>query len=435
MPVDTPRLVRDAATDRWLVILLMLFAVLVRAPVAAHNIQSLRADVDNYHELAWNLIERGTFGQQHSGPSAYRPPLYPVLLAPLLRDVYYDFTGVVAMHVALGLVTVWLTAVVGAQWGLGRWRFLAAALVACDPILLKQSTVFMTETLATALAALAMAALTTVIKRPTIVRALDAGFVLGLCVLCRPTFLVFAIAALPALCWLLPQGKARRKIMVITVAALAMTLAPWTVRNWIEFGRPIVTTTHGGFTLALANNRAFYDHLRKAPHEPWDAESSGWAGTILQYPHAQQEELENNRESYALAWQTMRDEPRMFLRACVYRLSRFWGVLPLALPQQTPRERMSRYAIAVFYSVELSLALLGAWRLRRDLLASPWLFALLLAVSFTLVHTFYWTDMRMRAPVVPAVALAAAVGAAVLRRRKGERKASSDKDLRTSSSV
>jgi hypothetical protein len=130
----------------------------------------------------------------------------------------------------------------------------------------------------------------------------------------------------------------------------------------------------------------------------------------------------------------MRDEPRMFLRACVYRLSRFWGVLPLALPQDTPRERMLRYAIAAFYSVELSLALLGAWHLRRDLRASPWLFALLLAASFTLVHTFYWTDMRMRAPVMPAVALAAAVGAGVLGRWNGQRKASSDKHLRSSTS-
>jgi hypothetical protein len=35
---------------------------------------------------------------------------------------------------------------------------------------------------------------------------------------------------------------------------------------------------------------------------------------------------------------------------------------------------------------------------------------LLLAISFTAVHLVYWTDMRMRAPLIPAVALAAAAG-------------------------
>jgi hypothetical protein len=40
--------------------------------------------------------------------------------------------------------------------------------------------------------------------------------------------------------------------------------------------------------------------------------------------------------------------------------------------------------------------------------SSPWFWGLLLAVCLTDVHTIYWTDMRMRAPLVPVVALAVA---------------------------
>ena len=36
------------------------------------------------------------------------------------------------------------------------------------------------------------------------------------------------------------------------------------------------------------------------------------------------------------------------------------------------------------------------------------IYALLLAACLTAVHTFFWTDMRMRAPVMPVVALATA---------------------------
>jgi len=33
-----------------------------------------------------------------------------------------------------------------------------------------------------------------------------------------------------------------------------------------------------------------------------------------------------------------------------------------------------------------------------------------LILSLTAVHAFYWSDMRMRAPLVPAIALLAASG-------------------------
>jgi hypothetical protein len=47
----------------------------------------------------------------------------------------------------------------------------------------------------------------------------------------------------------------------------------------------------------------------------------------------------------------------------------------------------------------------------------------LLCLSFTAVHTFYWTDLRMRAPLMPFVALVAAAGLAWLTARRERRKA------------
>jgi len=62
----------------------------------------------------------------------------------------------------------------------------------------------------------------------------------------------------------------------------------------------------------------------------------------------------------------------------------------------------------------------------RDAIRLPWLstwgFGLLLAVVFTGVHAFYWSNIRMRAPLVPLVAMAAAAGSAELVRRVWRRK-------------
>jgi hypothetical protein len=78
-----------------------------------------------------------------------------------------------------------------------------------------------------------------------------------------------------------------------------------------------------------------------------------------------------------------------------------------------------RYATAAWYSGVYLLAAFGVWRLRWKLLAPPWIWGLLLLFVFTAVHTFYWTNLRMRAPLMPFVALVAA--AAVANRSKVQR--------------
>ena len=85
--------------------------------------------------------------------------------------------------------TVLLTYLLARRLALGRWSALAAVAVAADPILLNQSCVVMTETLATLLAALGLYCLVRLGDPPGIVSSLLAGGALALAALCRPTFL------------------------------------------------------------------------------------------------------------------------------------------------------------------------------------------------------------------------------------------------------
>ena len=77
-----------------------------------------------------------------------------MLLTGAYEPTKLDLTA--RLHVIFGLLTVWVTILAGARLGLGNWALLAGGLVAVDPILVNQSTVLMTETLAalTAVAAL-----------------------------------------------------------------------------------------------------------------------------------------------------------------------------------------------------------------------------------------------------------------------------------------
>ena len=62
---------------------------------------------------------------------------------------------------------------------------------------------------------------------------------------------------------------------------------------------------------------------------------------------------------------------------------------------------------AIYYVAVLGAALIGLWPAMR-LNAAVWMPLLLLIASFSAVHLVYWSNARMRAPVMPAVAVLAA---------------------------
>jgi hypothetical protein len=176
--------------------------------------------------------------------------------------------------------------------------------------------------------------------------------------------------------------------------------------------------------------------------------------------------------AYDEAWQTIRSQPGMFLYACAVRIGRFWSPLPHRLTAaESSLHRLSRYAVALWYIAEFLLAAIGIWRLFRNScsaqrladsvpllgtssaernqppqhclfqavahgsspLTSPpspvplshWAlkcpalprWGLLLVVCLLAGHVVYWTDMRMRAPIMPVVAILAAAALAGRRDR------------------
>jgi hypothetical protein len=488
------------------------FALLIRCGVLWLTPDALQNDPDDYLRLATNLVEHGTFGSG-GAPAAYRPPLYPMVLTGcVLVGAHDSATVIVAMmmlHVLLGVATVGLVFLLGRWWGLGCCAAaVAALLVACDPILLRSSSLVMTETLATFLATAGLLALTWAEQRGTatglgwqlnchpntkttsaaivgsqrlpencrppsrIPGAVDsrlflpqivAGIVLALAALCRPAFLLWTLAVAVVLCWRAcrsikgdspifaetkigtvpnsrgPTARGRIASRLRAPAAFALgaiiVLSPWAIRNQIQFGRPIITTTHGGYTLLLANNPEFYDWLR---HGSW---GSVWRADRFNADWDRRrpsDELQADRLAYAEAWQTIRTQPGTFLYACAVRIGRFWSPLPHRLTaDETPLHRLSRYAVALWYLPEFALALLGIWSARRgkgrekkeegkrergQILTSPapnpppphppsaWLWGVLLVGCLLAGHVVYWTDMRMRAPIMPVVAIFAAAG-------------------------
>ncbi|MCU0962034.1 MAG: phospholipid carrier-dependent glycosyltransferase [Pirellulaceae bacterium] len=389
----------------------------LRSAAIATRADALERDPDAYRLIAENLVARGTYSRSGPDvppvPTAFRPPLYPLLLAATACHGTVSPHQVAVIHVLLGTLTAVLTWWLARSWGLGRASWCAGMLVAVDPILLHQSAEVMTETLATLFAVVGLVSLTWWSRRATSATAALAGGVLGLSILCRPTFLVWA-----ALCgmFVLLRLQNRRGLQQLAVFLLALgsILMPWGWRNLRATSHFTVTTTHGGFTLLLANNPYFYEHLRVSR---W---GSVWDGQELlpmlrgdRHPAAapassQENEYDADRRYYALARQTIRQQPGMFAWSSLARVGYLWSPLPRQIdPQESWRGRLVRWLTAVWYTGVLAMAALGAWRLGRRWSYAPWVWAGLFLLALTAVHAVYWTNMRMRAPAMPIVYLAA----------------------------
>jgi len=189
-----------------------------------------------------------------------------------------------------------------------------------------------------------------------------------------------------------------------------LVILPWGLRNQFTFGKPIVTTTHGGYTLLLGNNPEAHRVEVVEANPSWD--SRDWQEALRMERHRAgleaRDEVTVDRWMSQKARDWMRRHPREFVELCWLRVKRFWNIFPEgsdagALPM------FVRWGIAVFFAVELLAAAMGLWRLRREEWRNWWPLVLLV-LSFALVHVVYWSNLRMRAPIEPVLALLAARG-------------------------
>ncbi len=432
-PAHSPRPTSVWYDWQWYAVLLI--ALVIRGGLGYAQLDALQSDPDSYRKLGRNILWVHSFTfDDPAEPTAFRPPLYPLLLAITSPSQDILPTEIWMLHTVLGLITVGLTFYWARSMGLTRWRSLAALWVAFDPILLNQSTLVMTETLATCLSILALVAITAMsatseeedterFSSSLTIRAANVAGAVALAIYCRPTFLVWA-ALIPLT---LALGVKTWKHRATSVAAyslmLTFLLVPWVARNWLVFNAPVLGTTHGGHTLLWGNNNAYYEYLRSGTTPVWDNEAFH-KGFNRRYPYeyTSASELARDRSAYAEAIDSMQADPAMAAYSSLVRLTMFWRPWPHALSNdESSKLTAVRYAVGIWYALQFALVVVGIIALGRQLVKPGWMAALLLMASFTLVHLFFWSNMRMRSPLVPVLAVLACAGVDWIFRRFGKR--------------
>ncbi|MFT5527934.1 MAG: hypothetical protein ACI9G1_005890 [Pirellulaceae bacterium] len=386
----------------------MLLTLLIRGGFATVTPSGLESDPDGYRQIAMELREHGSYQRRdivtkQTFPTAYRPPLYPLILAIVSPAPQ----AILLLHVILASLTAICIHRIGAILQLGKFVWVAILGTLLDPILLNQSSLPMTETIAAALAVAGWLAFIRWWQRRNWTNAILLGVAMGLAVLCRPTFALCSIVLLAAAVTTNRSGLA-------TVVAFVLVVIPWAIRNQQVFGKPVLLTTHGGYTLLLGNNEHFYDHLN-SNEAVWNANEfhREWRDKLATTDP--KDELTREQLAYRTAKAAIAHRPSDFAYSCMVRVTRFWRIAPAPRTRSEGTQTiLMRYGVGAWYCIVFGGAILAFLRVRWQLQWAVWLPAVLLCLTFTLIHAFYWSDMRMRGPVMPGIYLLISYGICLL---------------------
>lgn len=394
-------------------IILTATAFLIRFLFGWITSDALDADPDAYKRLAWTWAQSGTYGllnqDQTVTPTAYRPPLYPWVLHWIAPCKEWK-SSLIGLHAALGALTVFWTYSIGKHLKLSFYPRLAAALlVLVDPILLRQSSLIMTETLATCLS-VAIWYLAVRKEAPSAnmnrLHWLALGASLGIACLCRPTSLLWAFV------WAAIIAFRNAKHALLLLLGCLLILCPWWIRNRQMLGQGVWMTTHGGYTLLLANNPILYKHWEQSGSREWneDAFHLWWDEQQKSVPitPAIHPEIQTDQFASQLAKDTISHNWTAFLRGAVVRQAWFWAWWPSERQASLP----VRWLICIWYGSISLLACIALWRLAiayRCKMDDEWIrlwgpaFSLLISLCAT--HSVYWSNMRMRSVLIPMISL------------------------------
>ncbi len=402
-------------------LLILAVALLLRiAAVAGTPGFAPTGDPADYDRHAAALAQTGryppTLLAEPGGPTALRPPAYPLVLAAAYEATGARWTAGRLLGALLGTLTVALvmalgTALLGAR--AGRW---AGAIAAVFPPLIWLNGSLLAESLFLPAVLGALLCVARAGGSRALAWAAGAGALVGLAVLTRNNGVVLLVPVLGGL-FALTRGA---RGPAVALLAVALVLLPWTLRNEDAFGRLLPLGTQSGYTLAGQYNAvaAVPDDFRAAWRVPQEVPG---LKPLFAHQGIDEAELDAVLRDRALAFAA--EHPDHVVAALALNLGRLFDLGPghsftttVSLTEMGVPESQRGLLRASLYAL-LALAAAGAFVLARRRAGPWWLWlapVLLLASVAPLLG-----PPRYRAPLDPFLILLAGAAIAAWRGRRG----------------
>jgi 4-amino-4-deoxy-L-arabinose transferase-like glycosyltransferase len=383
----------------------------------------LAVDSDQYGPLAVNWADgKGYALHEGAEPMLFRGPAYPLLLASVYVATRSLHPGAEVAQCLIGALTCLLVYFIGRR-AFSPWvGYVAALAAAFDPLLIWYSSRLAYETLLTFLLALAIYSVLPFQESRQVKHAVLMGFCFGLAALANQVVLLLPIVLCAV--YLVTTGDRRVAIRQwgVVFLAVALTILPWTVRNYRVSGR-LIPVHLGGITQFVKGNLEF-EHYAEAPLQLVKLEgianramaklpgvdvtsyASSPSGGTQDTSEILMDEMASGVEEtltpYALAY--LRNYPDRVLAKIIVQLPRFWYL------SESP---LKSWGLALSQGFVLVFALVGTVRVLR----MRHLFGLMLIATILYFNTIYAAtvaEARYSTPVVPYVLILAALGLGVI---------------------
>ena len=223
------------------------------------------SDAQDYVNIAKGIVNRGTMSYGYNpGPSSFVMPGFPLFLAAVFKIAGQDPGSMQIVRFLFAMVSLsWIVLIfllVRDATENRRLALLAAMVVCLYPPFTWCSERILTEVPYTMAVTLSLWLLVRAWKYPSWKNSLFAGLSIGLSLLVRPIMLYFI-----PLFFLLDFFKSRRldKSFLIRsgvlLGAVVLCLAPWIIRNAIQFKAFIPLSTSGGNPMMIGT---YYNYNR-----------------------------------------------------------------------------------------------------------------------------------------------------------------------------
>jgi len=277
---------------------------------------------DDYFEFARSMSEIGVMGWSEGGASAFRGIGYPALIS-IVEDFQSDrrpWTPV--LQAILGAAEAPLAAAIAMDLFSPEAGFAAGAMAALHTGVGRSIPGCQIETLFGCLVCLIAWALVRWCRAPSWRGTLLLSFFIGISLLCRAVFFAFpAVLILAVIAGALPS-PGRGKLWTLIIAPYLL-LAPWLLRNAVQFGRIIPFEDHAATRNFYAATRGVINNTVGAPYQDVLAlEQPSPKNVLSATPEAQM---------FFVALRNIRSQPGTYLISCLRRLIHLLSLHPLLL--------------------------------------------------------------------------------------------------------
>jgi 4-amino-4-deoxy-L-arabinose transferase-like glycosyltransferase len=399
---------RHKATILWAFIILSIalaFRVWVLMSTAGFD-YTPSSDDALFDHIGQTLASTGRYAlAPESPPTAWLSPLLPSVLAAVYWLAGYKRAVAQSLLLLLSALTAPATLLAGQEVADRRVGVLAGLLVALDPFAWIFAGLFYSEALFTFLTTLAVWMLLRAMRKPQPSRLILLGLTLGLCALARPNGLVVAMGCIVILP-LVSDGRAAQRIRQATcvLAVTVLVMAPWIVRNSVVFARFIPTSTDTGQVLLGIYNETCLEYRclewilpRVLPE-------------VTEYQLAALHELERNTLQTELALAFLRAHPVEFLGLTPGKLGHFWAqdtYIPNTTYRVSPAQVLADFQRA-YYRFLLPVGIVGLLLLYLTGRRQEFIILTSVVAIFSMTTLVLWGNARLRLPLHPLLAIAAA---------------------------